>query len=92
MPNEQIRYENRADCGAGAFMSYARERGWMNMADDLQDLPGSLIAASESEGPDQQHGTIQERLQSFDRGYPSSSRPPLIDCNVFVAERAILPA
>jgi predicted metalloprotease len=92
VPNEQIRYENQADCGAGAFMNYAREMGMMNMDDDLQDLPGSLIAASESEGPDQMHGTMQERLQSFDRGYSSESRPPLLDCNDFVPERAILSA
>jgi predicted metalloprotease len=92
VPNEQIRYENQADCGAGAFMNYAREQGWMNVDDDLQDLPGSLIAASESEGPDQMHGTIQERLQSFDRGYASVSRPPMLDCNAFVPERAILSA
>jgi predicted metalloprotease len=90
VPNEQIRYENQADCGAGAFMNYAREQGFLNVDDDLQDLPGSLVAAAESEGPDQMHGTIQERLQSFDRGYSSESRPPLLDCNDFVPEQQIL--
>jgi predicted metalloprotease len=71
-PNEQIAQENQADCGAGAFMAYAKQQGWMNAEDDIVDLAGSLIAAAETEGPDRTHGTIDERLAAFYVGYLST--------------------
>lgn len=89
-PNEQIRYENQADCGAGAFMSYAEKQGFLDRDDDLRDLAGSLVAAAESESSEQSHGTVEERLASFDRGFLSSGTPPLVSCNAFVPENEII--
>jgi uncharacterized protein len=89
-PNEQIRYENQADCGAGAFMNFAEAQGMLNGADDLRDLAGSLAAAAEAESIEQQHGTIEERLQSFSLGFQSTLGTPLAECNGFVPERAII--
>jgi uncharacterized protein len=85
-----IRYENQADCGAGAFMKLAQEQGWMNRDDDILDLSGSLSAASEAEGPDRTHGTLQERLESFDVGFLSVLDSPLYDCVRFVPEHPII--
>ena len=89
-PNEQIRYENQADCGAGAFMSYAEKRGRLDRADDLRDLAGSLTAAGEAESDQQSHGTIRERLAAFDRAFLGSWDPPLVACNTFVPEKPII--
>lgn len=88
--NDQIRYENQADCGAGAFMNRAFELGQMNPADDIRDLAGSLVAAAEMEGDGRTHGTIQERLEAFDRGYLASETPPLAACVGFVPEQPIV--
>ncbi|MGH3433137.1 MAG: neutral zinc metallopeptidase [Thermocrispum sp.] len=90
VPNEAIRYENQADCGAGAFMAYARAQGWLNVEDDIVDLAGALKAAGQTDGPQRTHGTIDERLQSFDLAYLSQGRQPLADCVSFVPEVPIL--
>lgn len=90
LPNEVIRFENQADCGAGAFMAYARAQGWMNMDDDIVDLAGALEAAGQSEGPSRTHGTIEERLQAFDTAYLSQGAQPIAECSSFVPEVPIL--
>jgi hypothetical protein len=69
--NEQIPYENQADCGGGAFMAYAESQGWLNVHDDLVDVAGALRAAGERKGADRSHGTPQQRLRAFDLGYLS---------------------
>ena len=69
----EIRYENQADCGAGAFMAYAAEQGWMNVEDDIVDLAGSLDAAASAETVTRDHGTSQERLGAFDASYLSGA-------------------
>lgn len=88
-PNEQIRYENQADCGAGTFMNYAEKQGFLDREDDVRDLAGSLAAAGEQESDKQSHGTIQERLASFDRGFLSTGSP-LAACNAFVPEKELI--
>lgn len=89
-PNQQIRYENQADCGAGAFMAYSRNQGRLS-TNDIRDLAGSLSHASQREGPGRDHGTMAERLQSFDLSYLSLLPVPLWACNPFVPEIALLP-
>lgn len=91
VPNEQIRYENQADCGAGTFMNYARQKGWLNVDDDITDLAGSLQAAGEADRtPKSSHGTVQERLSAFDLGYLSTDAHPLTACISFVPETPII--
>ena len=87
-PNELIPHENQADCGAGAFMAYAAQQGWMDVQDDIVDLAGSLAAAGESEGPDRTHGTVDERLAAFDVGYLSGEG--LYACNGFLPGTPII--
>lgn len=89
-PRDQIRYENQADCGAGAFMAYSSRAGMMNRNDDIVDLAGSLIEAGEHEGRERQHGTIQERLAAFDRGYSSGETQPMFACIDYVNEIPIV--
>jgi predicted metalloprotease len=84
-PNGQVRYENQADCGAGAFMAYSRNRGQLAL-DDISDLTGSLIQAGQAEGPDRDHGTPLERYQAFRRSYDTTQPVPLWECNQFVPE------
>jgi uncharacterized protein len=87
-PDEQIPKENQADCGAGAFMAYAKQQGWMDVQDDIVDLAGSLMAASEAEGPDRTHGTVDQRLAAFDVGYLNEAG--LYACNGFLPGTPII--
>jgi len=90
VPNEQIRYENQADCGAGAFISYASKQKWLDRTDDLIDVAGSLAAAGSSPGPKQDHGSAPERLAAFGRPLISSDSNPLRACNRYVPEVALV--
>jgi predicted metalloprotease len=85
-PNSIIPSENQADCGAGAFMNYADQQGWLEYPDDLQDIGGALRAAGDLEGPDRTHGTIQERIQSFSIGFTEG----LWACNRFAPYTPII--
>jgi predicted metalloprotease len=85
-PNDQIPAENQADCGAGAFIAYANEQGFLDYPDDIEDLAGSLEAVGEAEGPQATHGTIEERLDSFDTGFAGD----LATCNQFVPVAPII--
>ncbi len=87
-PDEQILKENQADCGAGAFMAYAKQQGWMDVQDDIVDLAGSLVNAAESEGPDRTHGTVDERLAAFYTGYLNAEG--LYACNGFLPGTPII--
>lgn len=90
-PNEQIRYENQADCGAGAFIAWAESQGWVDPNDDIADLAGSLEAAGAAEqGPNQDHGTIEERLGWFDAAYLSPLGQPLAECNALTPDAPII--
>ncbi len=88
--NEQIRYENQADCGAGAFMAYARQQGLLGGNDDVRELATALVEVGESEGPRQSHGTVEQRLKSFYLAYSSSLQSPMVACNAFVPETPII--
>jgi len=90
--NEQIKYENQSDCGAGAFMKFADGMGYVDRDDDIKDLADALNAAGEEEGPDQSHGTSVERLTAFDRAYLSSSTNPLIECNFYTPGHKLINA
>ncbi|HET6747121.1 MAG TPA: neutral zinc metallopeptidase [Candidatus Saccharimonadales bacterium] len=89
--NAQIRYENQADCVAGAYMSWARSRGLMSR-DDVKDLSGSLIAAADADGPRRDHGTKSERIGAFELSYDNvkNVRPTLRNCNQYVPEIPIV--
>lgn len=91
IPNEQIRYENQADCGGGAFMRYALSQNWVtSLTDDLIDVLGALAVAGSSPGPDQDHGSSTQRLGAFGRGAASSDPIALASCNRYVPEQALV--
>lgn len=91
VPNEQIRYENQADCGGGAFMRYAQSQGWItSLTDDVVDVVGALAAAGSYPGPKQDHGTSAERLTAVGRGALSRQPNPLVSCNTYVPEVALV--
>jgi hypothetical protein len=89
-PHDQIRYENQADCGAGAFMAYASRAGMMNREDDIIDLAASLADAGEREGPGREHGKPAERLKAFDSAYDSGRGQPMSACIAYVPEIPIV--
>jgi uncharacterized protein len=86
VPNSIIPAEDQADCGAGAFMKYADEQGWLEYPDDLRDVGGALRAAGELDGPNRTHGTIQERIDSFSLGFVHGLRA----CNQFIPASPII--
>lgn len=88
--NEQIRYENQADCGAGAFMNFANKQGYVDPTDDIKDLADALNAAGEAEGPDQSHGTSAERLAAFDTAFLSANANPMVACNSFTPDHDLI--
>lgn len=91
VPNEQIRYENQADCGGGAFIRYAQSQGWVtSLTDDVIDVIGALAVAGSSPGPKQDHGTSGERLTAVGRGALSGQSNPLVACNQYVPEVALV--
>lgn len=90
VPRQQIRYENQADCGAGAFSSYAQQQGWFVVKDDIVDVGGSLAAAGAVPGPDRDHGSAPERLAAFGRGFISGDSNPLRSCNRYVPETPLV--
>ncbi|MGB9377390.1 MAG: neutral zinc metallopeptidase [Mycobacteriales bacterium] len=87
---EQIRYENQADCGGGAFIKYANQQGWIDPKDDLIDVGGSLAAAGAGPGPQRDHGSAPERLLAFFRGSVNTQQNPLSACNRYVPEIALV--
>jgi len=69
-PSESIDFENQADCLAGVWARFGKQKGWLEEADDLDDIEQlfPLIASAEDE-PDRDHGTLTERRAAFYAGY-----------------------
>jgi predicted metalloprotease len=68
---ESVRYENQADCIAGAWAKYASEKGWLEEADDLKDIEGLMRAIGSRETSSRDHGTTAERVAAFNTGFKS---------------------
>jgi predicted metalloprotease len=66
---ESVRFENQADCMAGAWAKYAREKGWLEYPDDVQDINSLVRAIGSREGPGRDHGTAAERSTAFEQGF-----------------------
>lgn len=63
--------ENQADCIAGAWTRFTDERGWLEREDDLEDIETLFPLIGSAEDPTRDHGTAQERAQSFEAGFSS---------------------
>ena len=80
--SETIRNEDQADCFSGAFIGYLPDRGEAEQPDDVDSVERYLTATASVEAPGRDHGTAQERIDSFETGY----RGALPACNRFYPE------
>ncbi len=79
---ETIRNENQADCFSGAFVSSLQARdtlGPMEPAVDIAGIESYLTATASVEAPGRDHGTAEERIESFALGH----RGGLAACSQF---------
>jgi hypothetical protein len=67
--DQSIRVENQADCLAGAWTGWTDEKGYLERDDDLRDIEAMFPLIGSAEGPDRDHGTIQERRSAFESGF-----------------------
>lgn len=82
---DAIAIENQADCLAGAFTRWADEQG-MLAEDDLEDIDYLLaVIASSEDDPNRDHGTLQERADSFILGL----RDGIYACNSFFPDAPV---
>jgi len=66
---ESVRFENQADCISGAWAKYAREKGWLEEPDDIEDAGALLQAIGSRESAGRDHGTAVERTKSFQMSF-----------------------
>jgi hypothetical protein len=76
---ETIRHENQADCISGAFINYLDGRGVVEYPKDFDSVGQFLTATASTEAPGRDHGTAEERTESFELGYDGA----LAACNLF---------
>ena len=65
---QSVRYENQADCLAGAWTAYTDRRGWLEYPDDIQDIEALFPLIGSAEGFGRDHGTARERAAAFQAG------------------------
>ncbi|MEI6251194.1 MAG: neutral zinc metallopeptidase [Mycobacteriaceae bacterium] len=73
--NETIRHENQADCFSGSFIGFLQDRGSINAPEDLGSVERFLTATASLDAPGRDHGTAQERIDSFTLGYTGGLPP-----------------
>jgi predicted metalloprotease len=67
--DQLIRFENQADCLAGAWTKFTDDKGWLEYPDDLKDIESLFPLIGSAEGPERDHGTVNEREESFMAGF-----------------------
>jgi predicted metalloprotease len=67
--DQSIRYENQADCLAGAWTKFTDEQHWLEYPDDIEDIEALFPLIGSAEGEDRDHGTTRERQTSFAQGF-----------------------
>ena len=84
---ESIVMENQADCVAGAFTAWLESEGLLDYPDDLDDIDVLMtMIASVEEDPARDHGTLDERVDSFLVGFQDG----LIGCNDFFPDTPLV--
>ena len=63
--DETIRHENQADCFSGTFVAFLHDRS----PDDVEAVKRYLTATASVDAPGRDHGTAEERIDSFTLGY-----------------------
>ncbi|WP_344075673.1 neutral zinc metallopeptidase [Luedemannella helvata] len=64
-----IQLENQADCIAGAWVLFTKDKGYLELPDDIEDIEQLFPLIASAESADRDHGTLQEREESFNLGY-----------------------
>jgi predicted metalloprotease len=72
--DDSVRHENQADCLAGAWTQYTDQQGWLEYPDDIEDIDALFPLIGSAETLDRDHGTPEERNQSFQRGFAGGVR------------------
>jgi predicted metalloprotease len=67
--DQSIRFENQADCLAGAWTKYMDETQRLEYPDDIEDIEALFPLIGSAEGPDRDHGTAAEREKIFMEGF-----------------------
>lgn len=65
---DMIDAENQADCTGGAFLGYMDAQGQLE-SDDVDDVNSVLPAIASAEGPERDHGTVEERANAAHYGF-----------------------
>ncbi|MFC7481361.1 neutral zinc metallopeptidase [Luedemannella flava] len=68
-PEASIQLENQADCIAGAWVLFTKEKGYLELPDDIEDIEQLFPLIASAESADRDHGTLAEREKSFNLGY-----------------------
>ena len=66
---ETIRHENQADCVSGNVIAFLNDRGSMEAPEHPGGVEQFLTATASVDAPGRDHGTAQERIDSFTLGY-----------------------
>jgi hypothetical protein len=83
---ESIQHEDQADCVAGAFVKYLEGLGDVEYPQDFRNLGQFLSSIGSAEGPGRNHGTADERVNSFEVGL----RGDLRGCNSFYSHTPLV--
>ncbi len=89
-PAATILAENQADCGAGAYLRYLYDNGYLTGEEDLNDLSATLSAIADAERDGRDHGKLAERMDSFNLAFSSDLQFPLFACNQVIPEVPII--
>jgi predicted metalloprotease len=82
---DEIDSENQADCIAGAWVRHISEQGILESG-DTEDIDRILPAVASAEGPERDHGTLEERTLSVQYGIDNG----LSGCNAYFPNSQIL--
>lgn len=81
----RIQVENQADCIAGSWVTFVAEQGQLERG-DIDDIGAILQVIASAEGPERDHGTLQERAASAQLGLSSG----LSTCNRFFSDVPVI--
>ena len=96
-PNEQIAFENQADCFSGSFLDYSARYtalGTPSAPDDIFDLFVGLFNLGDDArmgSAEQNHGTVDQRIRAFYIGYNSPDSEGAWACDFYVTSGSIIP-
>lgn len=82
---ESVKYENQADCVAGAWIQYADQQKWLE-SEDYSSITKLVKDIASAESADRDHGNLEERNNAMSLGI----RNGLPACNKFYPATPII--